>query len=88
MTQSTQERLDALDRDMNAVFETMTMLKGTLAAVVQSLPAPQSAQVLPKLDQTLDELLKDKPGTAMVVLTLNTWRNQVAQNAGLPARQL
>lgn len=88
MTLSTQERLDELDRNMDAVFADLYVVRSTLAAVIPVLSAQQAAQVLPKLDEALDSLLTDTPNPTMAVLTLNTWRNQLAKNAAQPERQL
>ncbi|MGE1004189.1 hypothetical protein ACKZDW_00790 (plasmid) [Ralstonia syzygii subsp. celebesensis] len=77
-----------LDRNMDAVFDSLYALNATMSALVQALQAEPAAQVMRALDASIDGLSSEAnpPGT-LGQATLVGWRNMVAQRAGLPPRR-
>lgn len=83
------EKVQELDRNMDAVFDALRVLNATMSAIVQSLPGEMAGAVTDSLDQCLDALPEENnPPGLTARLTLNGWRNMAAQRAGLAPRSV
>lgn len=78
-----------LDRNMDAVFDSLYVLNAAMAAIVQSLQPGPAAQVVQRLDEVIDGLADETnpPGRA-AQLALHGWRNTAAKIAGAASRRL
>ncbi|WP_374351645.1 hypothetical protein [Chitinimonas sp.] len=83
------EAIKALDRDMDAVFDSLYILNAAMTAIVQALPHQTSAQVTQYLDRCIDDLPNEAThlGPTAQQMLLG-WRNMTAEQAGVEQRPL
>lgn len=80
------KKIQELNRDMDAVYDSLLVLNDAVTAIMKHLPAESAGPVTKCLDECLAEPKGENPPGELAETTLRAWRNMAAKKAGLPRK--